>query len=116
MNEKTYKIYFTKPSKIKKEDLKIEIYIKLTPEEKELMDRQQLQVNSQKFLEWEETCVESYCLTIMIEHYIKPSNKKFDWKILVNHADEADRIVLENYVKQLLDITWKYLEKNILTK
>jgi len=76
---KTYRIYLKKPSKLKKENLIIDIYIKLTKKEKELMDRQQLQVNSQQFMEnTSDTLVESYCITTMIEHAIKPSKKEFE--------------------------------------
>jgi len=109
--EKTYRIFFHHKREITKwPNLKIDIYIKLTDEEKELMDRQQLQLNEQIMLEtgWAKTI--SY--THMIEHTIKPSKKEFDWKILINLVDKNDKIILKKYMEQLLDMT----EQNILTK
>lgn len=111
-NEKQYHINVTHPREITKwKDLKIDIIIKLTDQELELMKRQQLQVNEQAMLEtgWAKTI--SY--THMIEHIIKEmpgATTSIDWKIEINHEDEADREILKRYLEQLLDFT----EQNIL--
>jgi hypothetical protein len=77
--KKSYHIYAKEKSKIKKETLVIDIYVKVTDEELEILKRQNLQVNSQQFLSPSKVaCVESYCLTYMIEHIIKPTKKEFE--------------------------------------
>jgi len=108
---KQYHIYVTHKREITKwEDLKIDITIRLTDQEKKLMDRQQLQVNESVMLEtgWAKTI--SY--THMIEHIIKEETDTptIEEKIFINAESEADKVALEEYFKFLL---WQ-TEKNIL--
>ena len=110
---KPYKIAVSHPREITVwEDLKIEIYIRLTDEEKELMERQNLQINEQIMLPtgWAKTI--SY--THMIEHIIEelPHDFKEKEKIIVNHDDENDKTILKKWMEQLLNET----EKHILRK
>ena len=109
--EKVYKIEYRRKRELTKgKDLYIKIYVSLTKEEKELMDRQQLQLNEQKFIEWE-TVVKAISYAFMIEHFIKPSNKKIKEKIIIENENEADRIVLKEYMEQMLKFTEEHLAK-----
>ena len=108
--EKVYHIYATHPREISEwEDLKIDIRIKLTDEEFDLMKMQQLQVNEQKMLEaWGAKTI-SY--THMIEHIIKESEVNIDEKIVINHEDETDCAILKKYMEQLLSATKNHILK-----
>jgi len=111
--ELPYRIYVKYPSKIKKEEMSMNIYIKLTEKEKELIDKQQLQINSQQFLEWtEDTAVESYSVTFLIGNVIKRTKKQFDEKIIVKAKDENDWIILKKWMEQLLEQTEKHILSN----
>ena len=111
--ELPYRIYVKFPSKIKKEDMQMNIFIKLTEKEKELMDKQQLQINSQQFLEWsKDTAVESYSITVLIGNVIKRTKVEFKWKIEVRTKDKNDWIILKRWMEDLLKETNNHILAN----
>jgi hypothetical protein len=110
---KQYHIFVSHPREITVwEDLKIDITIKLTDEEFELMKMQQLQVNESIMLPtwWAKTI--SY--THMIEHIIIEETDKpiMEQKIHVNAWDESDKEVLKKWMEQLLNQTEKHILKS----
>lgn len=110
--EYNYRIYVKFPSKIKDETMSMNIYIKLTDKEKEVMDKQQLQINSQQFLVWsKDTAVETYSVTFMIWNVIKRTKKEFDEKIIVKTKDENDWLILKKWMEQLLAQTENHILK-----
>ena len=112
--EKLYHIYVEHANELKKgSPLKIDIRIKLTDQEKKLMDRQQLQVNESIMLEsgWAKTI--SY--THMIEHIITEVNSE---GIVMKDLPKVDILCEEPADKEALDKYFQFwlweTEKNIL--
>lgn len=101
-----YRIHVTHPREITEwKDLKIDLYIKMTKKEFELMKMQQLQVNEQMMLTTWAWWAKTISYTHMIEHIITKSRKKTKEKIFVNHPDKADVAILTKYIEQMLEQT-----------
>lgn len=111
--ERVYKMHFSTPREITKwKNLHITMYLRLTPEEYDIVSKQQLQVNEQRFTSADNSVMKTISHTFLMGNYMKPSRKEIYGKIFIDHKDKWDKEVLQKYVEQLLE----WVKNNILTK